>query len=352
MTQSSGSRTRAASRRKRQPVRSFAPDPTLPRGSTLLGLPGVSAEPVPTVDVLLWGVPTDRGAVGRRGAHSGPAAVRSMSWIGGGYSQALGIDTYRELGAADGGDLQDPGNGIEDVLGHVQERVAALSRGGVVSALVGGDQTITLGALRGIRQAKRRPVGMLHVDAFHDACPEVGGGSRSRGSPNERSVVRCILEEKLVRAESFLQVGVRGPCPDGSEHSLALGSGVEVVTMDEVRWDVHSAVSQVRRLVGRGALYVSIDLCALDPSAAPGVSIPAPGGMTTWELQQILRALVGADIVGFDVVGLVPSCDSGQLGASAAVVVLQEILSVIADTRRSARPALSSRGRRPGRRSA
>jgi agmatinase len=107
-------------------------------------------------------------------------------------------------------------------------------------------------------------------------------------------------------------------------------------------------------MVGRGSLYVSIDLCALDPSVAPGVSTPAPGGMSSWQLQQILRAMVGADIVGFDVVELCPAHDFSGLAAGVATISVQEILSAIADTRRSARPAPSaprSRARR-GKRSA
>jgi agmatinase len=74
--------------------------------------------------------------------------------------------------------------------------------------------------------------------------------------------------------------------------------------------------------------------------------------MTTWELQQVLRGLVGGEIVGFDVVGLAPAYDHAGISALAAVGVLHEILAALADTRRSARPAPSThRSGRAGRRS-
>jgi arginase family enzyme len=112
-------------------------------------------------------------------------------------------------------------------------------------------------------------------------------------------------------------------------------------------------LSQVRRLVQKGSVYVSVDIGALDPAYAPGASFPVPGGMTTWELQQILRALVGAEVVGFDVVEIAPGYDPTGITALAGVAVLQEILAAIADTRRSARPAPSThRSGRAGRRSA
>jgi arginase family enzyme len=112
-------------------------------------------------------------------------------------------------------------------------------------------------------------------------------------------------------------------------------------------------VSQVRKLVQKGGVYVSVDVGALDPAYAPGASFPVPGGMTTWDLQQILRALVGADVVGFDVVELTPAYDPSGISALAGVAVVHEILASIADTRRSAGPAPSThRSGRAGRRSA
>jgi arginase family enzyme len=164
-------------------------------------------------------------------------------------------------------------------------------------------------------------------------------------------VLRHALEEGLIRADSTLQLGVRGPYSSAEDVAFAHAHGFEIVTMDEVRWDLHAVVGQVRKLVRKGALYISVDICALDPAHAPGTALPLPGGMNTWELQQILRALVGAEIVGFDVVEIAPSYDPTGITALAGVAILHEILAALADTRRSGRPAPSSlRTQRRGRR--
>lgn len=330
----------------------YAPDRERRRLGTLslLDLPlEPAARGVPPVDVLLMGAPTDAATLYRTGARLGPEAVRQVSWMGGRFSTALGVDIYEELRVADGGNVAVDDLSLDERLDLLSERIAQVSRSGAVAGIVGGDQTVTLAALRGIRAAKKRAVGLIHVDAFHDTeppTPKVG--------LNHRNVIRHAVSERLVRLDSVMQIGVRGPCDSASEQSFALGQGFEVVSMDEVRWDFHAVVSQVRKMVSRGSLYVSVDLCALDPSVAPGVSTPAPGGMSSWQLQQILRALVGADIVGFDVVELSPVYDTGQLTAGVATIAIQEILSSIADTRRSARPAPSSPSSRMrrGRRSA
>ncbi len=181
-------------------------------------------------------------------------------------------------------------------------------------------------------------MGLVHIDAHTNTVGPSWGQDIHHGS-----VIRHAVEEGLIRPEWTIQLGLRGPFSSSGELGFALSHGFEIVNVDEVKWDLHSAVSQLRKVVGKGPVYVSVDVAALDPAHAPGVGIPWPGGMNTWELQQILRALVGSEIVGFDVVEISPPYDVSGITAMVGVSVLQEILAAIADTRRSARPAPSTR---------
>ncbi|HTQ07164.1 MAG TPA: arginase family protein [Polyangiaceae bacterium] len=330
----------------------FAPLATVPQRSagiaSFLRLP-VSAEPstVPSVDVLLTGVPFDSGSAFRPGARFGPRAVREASALSSSFSGALGVDVFRELDCADGGDIVAPTASVPQVLDAVAEATQAIAGSGVIPGFVGGDRTLTLGALRGLRRAKHKALGLLLIGAHP------GASSVPEGEISAANFLRHAVTEGLVRTDCSMQVGLRGPYPGPDELSFAFSHGIDTVGVDEVRWDLHAVVSQVRRLVQKGAVYVSVDLGALDPAYAPGASFPVPGGMTTWDLQQILRALVGAEIVGFDVVELAPDYDPLGISALAGVSVLHEILAAMADTRRSAHPAPSThRSGRAGRRSA
>jgi arginase family enzyme len=303
-------------------------------------------EEIPSVDVLLTGVPFDGGSSFRPGARFGPRAVREASALSNSFSGALGVDVAEEIAAADGGDLLLGVTSVEAAVEAVAERARRIASSGVIPGFVGGDRTLTLGALRGLRRAKHKALGILAVGAHPGAAS--GEGKEIRAS----NFLRHAVAEGLVRTDCALQIGLRGPYPNADEFALAFAKGMDVIGVDEVRWDLHAVVSQVRRLVQRGALYVSVDLAALDPAFAPGVSFPVPGGMSTWELQQLLRALVGSEILGFDVVGLAPPYDHAGMSALAAVGTLHEILAALADTRRSARPAPSThRSGRAGRRS-
>jgi agmatinase len=313
---------------------------------TLLRLP-IHEDPriVPAVDVLLSGVPFDGGTAFRPGARFGPRAVREASALARPFSAALGVDVYDELKAADGGDIAASAGDIRSALEAISARAEQITRSGAIGGYIGGDQTVTLGVLRGIHRAKHKAVSLLHIDAQSNAT----GKDRT---PQHGNVIRLAVEEGLIRPDSALQIGLRGPYSSADDLAFALSHGFDVVGIDEVRWDLHSVVSQVRKLVHKGALYVSVDVSALDPAAAPGTSFPLPGGMSTWELQQLLRALVGAELIGFDVVEIAPSYDQSGITAITVVSILHELLAALADTRRSGRPAASShhattrRGRR------
>jgi agmatinase len=299
---------------------------------------------VPQADVLLCGLPFDGGALAGPGARFGPRAVRDASLTMGSYSDALGIDIYDEITVADGGDVPANPIDIDEALGAITNRADAITRSGVVGGYVGGDQTVSLGVLRGIHRAKLKSVGLVHFDAQTDVL-----GAAGRQDLHHHSVVRHALDEGLVNPEHVLQVGLRGPYRAAGELSYALARGADLVKADEVRWDLHAAVTQIRNATSGAAIYISVDISVLDPSCAPGAGSPRPGGLNAWELQQLLRALVGARIVGFDVVEVAPPYDATGITALAAANVVNELLSVVADTRRSARPARrgrKGRGRR------
>lgn len=309
--------------------------------SSFLRLP-LHDQGLPPVDVLLCGAPFDGGTSFRPGARFGPRAVRDASALSRSYSQALGVDVFEELSVADGGDVSSLAHDLEPALDAIAQRVAAIAETGAICGLVGGDQTVTLGALRGLKRAKHKSVNLLYIDSQLNAAPAEDGCDLHHGS-----VIRHATQEGLIRPHATLQLGARGPYTTSDELSFALGRGFELVSTDDVRWDLHAAVSQVRRFAEKGPLYVSVDVSVLDPAYAPGTGFPVPGGLSSWELQQVLRALVGAEIVGFDVVEIAPPYDAAGITAVVGVSILHEILAAIADTRRGARPAVTPRaGRR------
>ena len=77
-------------------------------------------------------------------------------------------------------------------------------------------------------------------------------------------------------------------------------------------------------------IYVSVDLDVLDAAAAPGVSAPTPGGITSRELFRMLRLLGSEDrLAGFEVVECAPDLEAGtaNLTATAGARAIAHLLS-------------------------
>jgi arginase family enzyme len=120
-------------------------------------------------------------------------------------------------------------------------------------------------------------------------------------------------------ATRLVQVGIRQinrHCREQAERF-----GVEVVEMRHFSPD---AVP-----IPNAPLYVSIDLDALDPAFAPGVSHHEPGGLSVRDIINVLHRVEGP-IVGGDIVEYNPHRDVNGVTAVVAAKLLKELAALAA----------------------
>ncbi|MCC7542223.1 MAG: arginase family protein, partial [Deltaproteobacteria bacterium] len=216
---------------------------------------------------------------------------------------------------------------IERTLDAIADRAEAIARAGAVGAFVGGDHTIALGTLRGLTRV-HGPIGLIHFDAHTDTY-----GPAWDVDPHHGTIFRNAIEEELLREGEIIQVGLRGPFSMEEDLSYARKHGFEVVLVDEVKRDLDGVCRKLAAHAGRGKRYVSFDIDAIDPAYAPGTGTPVPGGLTSWEAQQLVRALRGVEIVGMDLVEVSPPSDHANITALLGAVLLAEMIAVHAATR-------------------
>jgi agmatinase len=169
-------------------------------------------------------------------------------------------------------------------------------------------------------------VALVHFDAHLDTWDTYFGAPYTHGTPFRRAV-----EEGLLALDSSAHVGVRGPLYSSADLTDDAGLGFATVSTAEVaRRGVDEAVDRIRERAGRRPVYLSVDIDVLDPAHAPGTGTPEPGGLTSRELQFILRGLDGLQLVGADVVEVSPPYDHAELTALAAANVAYEMLSLFA----------------------
>ncbi len=293
---------------------------------TFLRLPA-HADPQ-DVDVLIIGAPFDGGTTFRPGARFGPRAVRLASALTRGFHPEPGLDLFAQLRCADGGDVATIPMSVSRSLDLIQQRVDEILQAHALPAMVGGDHSVTLGALRSVA-AKHGPVGLVHFDAHSDTYGPAWDEPIHHGT-----VFRNAVEEGLLRAGDVIQIGIRGPLTEACDLDFAEQHGFRVVAPREVKRDLDGVCAAIAAFAGTGPVYVSFDMDALDPAYAPGTGTPVPGGLTSFEALELLRALPGVDVVGLDVVEISPDHDPSGNSALLAATLLAQMLASIAGTKR------------------
>jgi guanidinopropionase len=138
-----------------------------------------------------------------------------------------------------------------------------------------------------------------------------------------------------IDAGKSTQIGIRGNPRTRDWLKPSYDLGYEVITIDRYREIGPAACIDIfRKRIGDSPLYITFDLDCLDPTVAPAVSnIEAgAGGWTIDEANQLLRAARGLNVIGGDVVCLMPTKDSpNNITAMVAAHVMFEIVSLIAD---------------------
>lgn len=131
-------------------------------------------------------------------------------------------------------------------------------------------------------------------------------------------------------------MGLRGPTRtlNWKKTSDELGHGV--IDIDEFReLGIQKTVAAIRQRVGDMPAYITFDLDCLGPSVAPAVANLEPGvsGFSIDEAVGLLQGLRRLNIIGADVVCMVPSKDSpNQITALTSTAVMFEQISLIAYT--------------------
>ena len=238
------------------------------------------------------------------GTAQGPDAILEASgqlevWTGERNPSSHGIHTWPAV---------DCSGDAESVLGRIEAATAkalGVQRdGGVIPVLLGGEHTVTLGALRAMKK-HFGPFGVVQFDAHADLRDAYEGTPYSHACVMRRAVADLDLP--------LFQVGVRSLSPPevafrkeaGVKHldarALATRGGLAYLTGSTLEQAPLLPQSFPQRL------FLTFDIDAIDASIMPATGTPEPGGLSWWEaLILVRRALAGRKILGFDVTEFAP----------------------------------------------
>lgn len=288
--------------------------------------------------VALVGVPMDLGG-GRRGVDMGPSALRIA-----GIEEAvrsLGI-TFEDRGNVP---VREPRSRVEpenararflpeiaECCRNLRARVEAVLAEGAFPLVVGGDHSIAVGtvaALSSHYHREKKKIGLVWFDAHGDMnTPETSESGNIHGMP-----LACVLGRgapeltrlgdrfPMVDVEKTVLVGVRSL--DKKEKEEIRAAGLHVYTSRDI--DMHG-IHKVMKLAieiassGTAGFHLTFDMDGTDPSVAPGVGTPVPGGTTFRESHLIMEhAAESGKLLGLEVTEINPILDNQNATARMAV---------------------------------
>jgi agmatinase len=239
--------------------------------------------------IVLVPVPFDATSTWIRGSRRGPEAILEASANMELYDIETDSEVFRQGIHTD--IPVDAGEDPEAMVHAVQERVQDWLKRKKYVVTLGGEHTVSLGA---IRAHHRQYPGMsvLQLDAHTDLRQEYLGSTYNHA---------CVMAR------------VREICP-------LTQVGIRSMDAEEKKWTDPDRIFFQERIIHdpdwmdrvmdtlESRVYLTLDLDVLDPSIMPSTGTPEPGGMDWYTLLALLRRVtLEKELVGFDVVELCPS---------------------------------------------
>ncbi|MEM3030570.1 MAG: arginase family protein [Candidatus Micrarchaeia archaeon] len=274
-----------------------------------------AAKSLEAADYVVFGVPDESASFARRrGVARAPDAIRAASNERDAVA-GVGGPSFLTTGAPlEPARIFDAGNIPKT---RAADFVAALVEKKKKFILLGGDHSISFEALKGASAVKR--LSFVYLDAHPDfIC--------SRGH-YYGSVVCDAAGLAHLRLHSSVEIGVRAPEPE----ELANLRRARVKTFPALavqRFGIGRVLAKALELVS-GPVYLSIDFDVLDPAFAPGVSTPAPGGISALELFKAVHDFAQHRVLGIDLMEVCPPFDFQQHTSHIAARAAMEWISLL-----------------------
>ncbi len=257
-----------------------------------------------TSPFVVIGFPADFTSSFRCGSRFAPLKIREVSKFIEFRSLVTGFNMDEVL-YDDQGDVPVVPGDVVQSLNNLENKLLLLDES-KIPLILGGEHTLTY-------SSKSLDYDCLVVfDAHLDLRDDYLGYKWSHASWLKR----------FLEVEDRKKVGVYGfRVYDDEEVRNGKELGVEFL---------HSVSHLAKFLEGcKGGVYISLDMDVLNPSVAPGVANPEPGGVTFDELLDLFNVVLSrVPLRGMDVVEVCPPCDSGDVTSVLAAKAVVEATSL------------------------
>lgn len=268
-------------------------------------------------DIVVFGIPFDKGVSYRSGASEGPSVLRQNTFSSTPYTEHF--ESIASLKVFDAGDFK--GEDRDALFAEITDYVCELVKNNMFFTAIGGDHSVTIPVEAGIDKALDEQFGIIHIDAHFDLCDTLCGDRLSHGS-----VQRRALDLKNIEGTDNLYfIGIRSIEPDEFDFKEKNHINVQnaynchKLGMEKVAEDAVAKMSRFDKV------YITLDIDCLDPAFAAGTGTPQFGGLYSRQVLDLLETLFEKlNIIAFDVVEVAPALDPSLTSMFAARKIITE----------------------------
>ncbi|MDX1373817.1 MAG: arginase family protein, partial [Nitrososphaeraceae archaeon] len=271
---------------------------------------------------IIVGVPDEsKSKAPRKGSRNGPDELRKALKLSENFKRFRKIIPIMPMdGRLDNKKILDFGNVKRD---NLYETIIDIASKNKIPIVLGGDHSITTTTLKAIAEITNKKINLIYFDAHPDFVTSV--------NDYYGSVVSDSLD--FIDMENTVFVGTRACEPEEvvnlKSHKANVINPLELQEFGSTK-TLKKIIDICNPNLKKNQIYISIDLDCLDPVFAPGISVPAPCGLTTLELTFLVKKILEKyHIIGCDIVELSPSYDVNSVTANFSARLLKEILASI-----------------------
>lgn len=244
-----------------------------------------------TAQVTIIPAPLEYSVCYMKGTEHGPQAILDASSQMELYDEELDCCPI-EIGVYTRPVLDYSGMDHAEALKATGQAVRETLEKGQLPLILGGEHSLSAPCIAAVHE-KYPDLTVVHIDAHGDLRDEYEGTPLSHASIERRVVDMGI---------PLLEIGIRSFSPEEAEF-LKSGPNIAVVWA----YQIARGIAQIPwERLGKH-VYLTIDLDAIDPSEMPAVGTPEPGGLSWYQVLDLVREICQrSTVVGMDVVELCP----------------------------------------------
>ena len=245
----------------------------------------------------------------RKGTEEAPTRIRKISNIRDSYDRNDVVSLGRPFRGTEK-KVHDFGNITRNHIKNTFEKILTSSK---IPISIGGDHSITRDIITSMSEPGEN-ISLVYFDAHPDF---VSSHTNYYGS-----VINDILSR--IKIEFSVQIGIR--TPEEEELNNIKEHNLRVITPFDIRkHGIEEIANSIINKLGKN-VYVSFDMDCIDPSFAPGVSVPVPLGLNSVDCVYLLQRIAQKGIIGMDIMEVCPRYDIKDRTSHLASRIISEVI--------------------------